>query len=207
MNEDRSDTRGKARLAERLSPVPLGFDGHDGLGIRLRRADIARLFGISRARVTQLCQEGRIPVLPSGLIDPSAAAHALLMNSDPKGLQLRILAPLRERIAEAEVAATGAIAARDRAVAAAAELRALVGILSRRWLEAERWLETFQEELLGRAEGGEPLEADDIEQAFEAAGVAVLDRPLAELAIAADPEALELVAAHLPELGAPPCHA
>jgi len=196
-----------ARSAPPFNQPLLGFDPEDLAPVRLRRADIARLFNISRSRVTQLVQQGRIPITSSGLIDPSEAAAALLKDGSVRDPQLRFLRPLRLRIAEAETAAAGAIAARDRAEAESGELRALVGILSRRWLEAERWLETFQEELLGRAEAGEPLDADDIEQTFESAGFAVLDRPLAELAIAADPEALELVAAHLPELGAPPCHA
>jgi hypothetical protein len=207
MNESPENRPPEARSAPASSQGPLPFDPDDLVRLRLRRADMARLLGISRSRMTQLTQQGVVPVSPAGWIDVNEAVSALLRAGGINDPQLRFLRPLRRRIAEAEANAAEALAARDCAVGESAELRALVAVLGRRLLESEAWLSSFQEELSARLKAGEPLAASDLDEMFEATGAAVLGRPLAELAITADPEALELVAPHLPELGAPPCPA
>ena len=198
MKKNREDDPGKARLAAKLTAPPLGFDAEQTFGVRLRKADIARLFGCSPARITQLCQEGKIPVLPNGRIDPSQAAHALLKNSDPKALQLRILAPLRERIAQSEADAAASQVLLGRAQEEAAELRGALRAVVRRWLEVEAWLQEFQ----ARAGAGEELDA-----AFDAAGEAALGAPLSELAPRVDPDLVDALLVIDPDLLAEdPCN-
>ena len=184
MKKNLSDT---ARLTEKLSPPSLDLDC-SLLPIRLRPADVARLFGVSRARVTQLVQSGRISALPDGSIDPNRACQELIRR-DPGGARSKVLVTLRVAMEDAHRQRDAALAERDRLAGIATEALAAVDALrdalrkvSREWLEVEWTLSELT------ALGGDVLDrvADD-------ATAAALKLPLHELAEGADPEILRLL--------------
>jgi transcriptional regulator with XRE-family HTH domain len=99
------------RLDDDKTPLlPLGFDQAElRSGLRVTRAQFARLLGVSRQAVTTWVRNGKIAVGVDGLIDPRAAVAQLLRHSDPARVRARILEPLvrdvgvlQRRVAELE---------------------------------------------------------------------------------------------------------
>jgi hypothetical protein len=90
--------------------LPLGFDrAGPPSGLRVTRAEFARMMGTSRQAVTTWVRTGKIAIGVDGLIDPRAAVRQLLRNSDPARVRAKILAPLtgelgalQRRVAELE---------------------------------------------------------------------------------------------------------
>lgn len=81
----------------------------DRLGLRVTRAEFAKLMGTSRQAVTLWTQQGRITVGTDGRFDPRQAVAQLLRTGDPARIRSRVLAPFvaelaeqRERIAQLE---------------------------------------------------------------------------------------------------------
>ena len=80
-------------------------------GIRVTRAQFARMIGCSRQSVTEWVQAGRLTVGPDGRFDPCKAVADLLRTGDPAKLRVLALRPAveelarsRNRIADLEVA-------------------------------------------------------------------------------------------------------
>ncbi len=89
----------------------LPFDPAELTHVRVRRADLARMLGVSRQAVSMWIKEGKIRLGADGLIDPKQAVRQLLANSDPGRLRAKVLAPitrdvgtLQRRIKELEAA-------------------------------------------------------------------------------------------------------
>lgn len=90
--------------------------------IRLRKAELARLFGVSKACVTDWCQRGWVTVEMDGRIDPQRAARSLLTRADTSRLRTKILAGALDEVRELRRDRDDA---RREAVEARAELAAL----------------------------------------------------------------------------------
>ena len=80
-------------------------------GIRVTRAQFAKMMGCSRQAVTEWVRAGRLTVGPDGRFDPRAAVASLLRTGDPARLRARVLQPLaaelqalRGRIVDLEAA-------------------------------------------------------------------------------------------------------
>lgn len=80
-------------------------------GIRVTRAQFARMMGCSRQAVTEWVRAGRLTVGPDGRFDPRQAVASLLRTGDPARLRARVLQPLalelqtyRARIVDLEAA-------------------------------------------------------------------------------------------------------
>ena len=67
-------------------------------GIRVTRAQFAKMMGCSRQAVTDWVQSGRVVVGPDGRFDPRKAVADLLRTGDPARLRARVLQPLAEEI-------------------------------------------------------------------------------------------------------------
>lgn len=81
----------------------------DRLGLRVTRAEFAKLMGTSRQAVTLWTQQGRITVGTDGRFDPRQAVAQLLRTGDPARIRSRVLAPIvnelsqqRDRLAQLE---------------------------------------------------------------------------------------------------------
>lgn len=80
-------------------------------GIRVRPADLARLFGVTKQAVSSWIKDGRVVLGADGRVDPRDAINRLLSTGDPARLRAHFLKPLltelaaaRERIKELEAA-------------------------------------------------------------------------------------------------------
>jgi DNA-binding XRE family transcriptional regulator len=99
------------RLNDDKTPLsPLGLD-HAELrsGLRLTRAQFARLLGVSRQTTSMWAKAGKITIGADGRLDPRVAVAQLLRHSDPARVRAKVLAPLieelsalRHRVAELE---------------------------------------------------------------------------------------------------------
>ena len=63
-------------------------------GIRVTRAQFAKMMGCSRQAVTEWVRAGRLTVGPDGRFDPRAAVASLLRTGDPARLRAKVLQPL-----------------------------------------------------------------------------------------------------------------
>lgn len=161
--------------------------------LRLRQVDIARLFGLTRQRISQMCADGWIPV-SAGRIDPSAAARALI-ERERQGAQLKVLPEIRAQIRDIGAERDTATAALAAATARAAELEEGLNIAMGRAARVARDvinLEATIDVLMDQFSG--------LDTAFETALGQVMKLQLDELR--ADPELLEL--ARLSPAPAPP---
>jgi hypothetical protein len=95
---------------DRSPMLPFDPAEMDRCGLRLTRAEFARLLGCSKQSVGEWVAAGKITLGTDGRLDPRQAVAQLLRNSDPARLRAKVLAPLvrevpalRTRIAELEV--------------------------------------------------------------------------------------------------------
>lgn len=68
-------------------------------GIRVTRAQFAKIMGCTRQAVTEWVRGGRLTVGPDGRFDPRQAVASLLRTGDPAKVRARVLAPLVADIA------------------------------------------------------------------------------------------------------------
>jgi len=68
----------------------LSFNPSDMAGMRLRQADVARLFGVSRQTVSSWAKRRIITVGPDGLIDPIQAAREVMHRTNTQKLRARV---------------------------------------------------------------------------------------------------------------------
>lgn len=191
-----------SKLGDKLSPPALPFSEGDVSAFRLRPADVARLLGVTRARVSQLTRSGRISVFPDGSIDPNRCA-AELIRADPVGARSKILVGIREAELDAQSRMFDALvqrdamaserdrlaAERDNIAAALADVREVLRAVVHAWLSAEGWLNLFDTLASDRAATG-ALSASELSRAFDEAGDIALATSLSALAAQADPDLL-----------------
>lgn len=68
-------------------------------GIRVTRAQFARMMGCSRQAVTEWVNAGRLTVGADGRFDPCKAVADLLRTGDPARLRAKVLQPLADELA------------------------------------------------------------------------------------------------------------
>ncbi len=78
--------------------LSLPFQAEELSYVRVRQADLARMFKISPARVSQLVKEGKITRFADGTIDPARAARELAKNCDINRLRGKPFRPLAEEL-------------------------------------------------------------------------------------------------------------
>lgn len=77
--------------------LSLGFESSEAAlmaGIRVRPADLARLFGVSKQAVSSWVKDGRVILGVDGRVDPRAAITRLLSTGDPARLRAFFLKPV-----------------------------------------------------------------------------------------------------------------
>lgn len=94
--------------------LSFGFESSEAAmlaGIRVRPADLARLFGVTKQAVSSWVKEGRVILGVDGRVDPRDAINRLLSTGDPARLRAFFLKPLvtevtaaRQRLAALEAA-------------------------------------------------------------------------------------------------------
>jgi DNA-binding XRE family transcriptional regulator/antitoxin component HigA of HigAB toxin-antitoxin module len=112
--------------------LPLGHDPAElRSGLRVTRAQFARLLGVSRQTTSMWAKAGKITIGADGRLDPRVAVAQLLRHSDPGRLRAKVLAPLieelsalRHRVAELEAKLQSALEDAAFREGAAAELEA-----------------------------------------------------------------------------------
>lgn len=81
--------------------LPLGLlssDDEQRAGIRVTRAEFAKMMGCSRQAVTDWVQAGRIAVGADGRFDPRQAVTSLLRTGDPSRIRAKVLEPLTREL-------------------------------------------------------------------------------------------------------------
>lgn len=103
----------------------LSTDDNLRAGIRVTRAQFARMMGCSRQAVTEWVRAGRLTVGADERFDPTEAVASLLRTGDPAKIRARVLAPLvrdlstrdreieRLRLQLAQIEAAAALAKSD----------------------------------------------------------------------------------------------
>lgn len=87
--------------SESLPTVGLLSGDHELMaGIRVTRAQFARMMNCSRQAVTEWVQDGRITVGPDGRFDPRRAVADLLRTGEPGKLRVMVLRPLIDEMTQ-----------------------------------------------------------------------------------------------------------
>lgn len=183
-----------SKLTEKLSAPGLPFDGDEMSVVRLRPADMAKLLGYSRARVSQLVKAGTISTFANGSLDPSKCV-AELIRADPTGTRFRVLSGIRAQLDQAEGQAVTALllrdemaAERDRIAAELDDVRDVLREVAQVWLTEARWLAALDSLTCNIAAG-----------AFDQAAEIALGATLGELLTTADPELIAAIASVDPD--------
>lgn len=92
-------------------------------GIRVTRAQFARMMGCSRQAVTEWVNAGRLTVGADGRFDPCKAVADLLRTGDPARLRAKVLQPLADELAGYRVRITHLEAALGESMRATQALR------------------------------------------------------------------------------------
>lgn len=189
------------KAASSNDALPLEIDQAE---IALRQADVARLFGITRQRVSQLVSRGQLTTRPDGRINPSTAAAELLKSDAPQA-RSKILVGIRRQIERAESERDQAQAIAGKATRSLAELRGHIVTVTRKLMEAERRIDVLVEEieLLLDDESREDEVLDALDRAFTRAA-AYSDASLFERLVESDEGLAALVATIRPDLAPPP---
>lgn len=83
----------------KTAPLPFPSSDADLAGIRVTRAQFARMMGVSKQAVGDWCKSGRIVLGADERFDPRQAVARLLATGDPARLRAKVLAPLTRDIA------------------------------------------------------------------------------------------------------------
>lgn len=81
-----------------LSLSLLSSDDEQRAGIRVTRAEFAKMMGCSRQAVTDWVQAGRIAVGADGRFDPRQAVTSLLRTGNPSRIRAKVLEPLTREL-------------------------------------------------------------------------------------------------------------
>lgn len=86
-------------LAGKTLPLSLlSSDDEQRAGIRVTRAEFAKMMGCSRQAVTDWVQAGRIAVGADGRFDPRQAVSSLLRTGNPSRIRAKVLEPLTSEL-------------------------------------------------------------------------------------------------------------
>ena len=86
-------------LAGKTLPLSLlSSDDEQRAGIRVTRAEFAKMMECSRQAVTDWVQSGRIAVGADGRFDPRQAVTSLLRTGDPSRIRAKVLEPLTREL-------------------------------------------------------------------------------------------------------------
>lgn len=128
-------------------PLSLPFDPEQTSPVRMRPAEIARLFQVSPARVSQWIKNGQITRFADGLIDPARAARELAKNCDIRRMRAKPFRPLSDEVQKLRgQLATAAQENEDMTHQLTSDRRRLVIALERYAIEAA-WLSRFADVL------------------------------------------------------------
>ena len=83
----------------KTAPLPFPSSDADLAGIRVTRAQFARMMGVSKQAVGDWVKSGRIVLGADDRFDPRQAVARLLATGDPARLRAKVLAPLTRDIA------------------------------------------------------------------------------------------------------------
>jgi len=158
--------------------LSLPFQAEEMSYVRMRPADLARLFGVSRGRVSQWIKAGQITQYADGTIDPSRAASELVKNCDVNRLRARPFRPLKKELDHVRGQLATLRDDRDHLAARLEQARRMC----RLYLETDAWLERFAELL------AEHVSEPALQSAFDQAGTEAAERSTAALIAKADPE-------------------
>jgi len=87
------DSTGQSR------PLPFASSDADLAGIRVTRAQFARMMGVSKQAVSDWVRSGRVALGADQRFDPRQAVARLLATGDPARLRAKVLKPLVDDIA------------------------------------------------------------------------------------------------------------
>jgi DNA-binding transcriptional regulator YiaG len=93
------DSDYKAQTEAQTGRLPFSSSDAELAGIRVTRAQFARLMGVSKQAVTDWVKSGRIVLGADERFDPRQAVARLLATGDPARLRAKVLAPLTRDIA------------------------------------------------------------------------------------------------------------
>ena len=93
------DSDHKAQTEAQSGRLPFSSSDAELAGIRVTRAQFARLMGVSKQAVTDWVKSGRIVLGADERFDPRQAVARLLATGDPARLRAKVLAPLTRDIA------------------------------------------------------------------------------------------------------------
>ena len=158
--------------------LSLPFSAEEMSYVRMRPAELARLFGVSRGRVSQWIKAGQITCYADGRIDPSRAASELVKNCDVNRLRAKPFRPLKK---ELDVVRGQLEKLRDERDELAAQLSQARRIC-RLYIEGEHWLERFAELLV------EHVPEPELQAAFDQAGSEAALQSTVDLIGKADPD-------------------
>lgn len=87
------------KLLGKTLPMPLlSSDDEQRAGIRVTRAEFAKMMGCSRQAVTDWVKSGRIAVGADERFDPRQAVTSLLRTGDPSRIRAKVLEPLTREL-------------------------------------------------------------------------------------------------------------
>lgn len=157
------------------NPLTLPFDPEQVACVRMRQADIARLFEVTPAAVSQWVKKGKITAYADGTIDPAKAARELAKNCDINRLRAKPFRPLRAEVEELRQRLRDIQEDRDLAVKQKIELEEQVLRALAMAGELSAWLERFADAVAAipfsdRATDDEDRWLAVVEATFDAAG-------------------------------------
>lgn len=161
--------------------------------VRLTAANLARLFGVSRAAVSKWVKTAIVPAFPDGTIDPNAAVAGLMAKYGPAICRSRVLSELRAETEETLNRLTAAEAARDVATKRAAALLEGLRLLTTEWADAGCLVEDYRRRLVAAAESGEHLGPAEIDVIFDLACDYSWNLPITQQINGMDDETIALV--------------
>jgi len=171
-------------LDENGQPLSLPFDPEQTSYVRMRQADIARLFQVTPAAVSQWVKTGKITAYADGTIDPAKAARELARNCNIHKLRAKPFKPLRDELEKARADMRAAADHRNRLLAELADVKAERDAALRLAGESVTWLETFTAgledfDLVSTADDADAW-AEVVARAFDHAGGLAQAMPDAE---------------------------
>jgi len=86
------------RNASKTPVLPFPASQLDRSGLRMTRAELARLLGVTKQTVSNWVKGGKITLGADGRIDPRHAVSQLLRTTDPARLRSRVLSPLLNEV-------------------------------------------------------------------------------------------------------------
>lgn len=165
------------------NPLTLPFDPDQVACVRMRQAEIARLFEVTPAAVSQWVKKGKITTFADGTIDPNRAARELARNCDISRLRAKPFRPLRQEVEDLRQRLRDLREERDQAIKQQAQMAEQLQAALALAGEQAAWLEGFAA-LLADAPALElGMDAEEwqalVDEQFDAAGHVAMSRTAA----------------------------